>query len=142
MSEIDRAEEVVDLLCITAEHGTLALPAADVASIHDGEDSGGEVPSLDLAPLIGHGPGTTAPRRIRVAAAEAPPFDIVTGGAISVRTATRGALEPVPRWLAPFCATLGVEELLLAEDALVLLADARRLAARATPRPPQPERAS
>lgn len=121
-----RSGEAIDLLCVTAGGGTLGFAAADVSAIHDVDGPPDGVPRVDLAALLGPG-GGVSPRRIRVVAAAASPFDVVTDGALSVRSIARSALQPVPRWLAPFCARLGVDELALDEDVVVLLVDPRRL---------------
>ena len=124
MSEIDREHDVVDLLCITAAQGTLAVPATDVVSIRKDDAPAGDVPSVDLEAILGRGAGDAARRHIRVATAGALPFDLVTDGVIAVRTVARRALQPVPSWLAPFCAPFGVSSLLLSDERLVLLIDA------------------
>lgn len=121
----DSSGGAIELLCVATGGGTLGFAAADVSAIHEADGPPGDVPCLDLAPLLGG--GGAPPRRIRVAAGAVAPFDVVTDGALSVRTFERSALHPVPRWLAPFCARLGVDQLALDEEALVLLVDPRRL---------------
>ena len=135
----NRSDGAVDLLCVTADAGTLGFEAALVSAIHGADGPQDDVPSVHLAPLLGPGRAGSAPRRIRVAAAGVPPFDIVTDGALSVRTIARSALQPVPYWLAPFCAPLGVDALALDEETLVLLVDPRRLGGRRSlPQPAVP----
>lgn len=124
-----RTADTLDLLCITARDGTLGLLAADVVAVREDGAPADLVPSLDLASVLGPGGRDTVLRRIRVAAQDVPPFDLVTDGVLSVRMTRWSSLVPVPAWLAPLVSWVDAELLLLEADALVLLADPVKLAA-------------
>jgi hypothetical protein len=125
----------VDVLRIEARGGAIGLVASDVAAILEADAPEEELPSLDLSSLIGPGRESVAPRRIRVAAAGAPRFDLVTAGALSVVRVPAEALHPVPAWLSPLVAELGAAELILEPSSVTLVADpAKLLAMCAAPR--------
>lgn len=131
MSQDARHGEVIDVLCITAQGGTLGVAAADVVAVREAEelpslDVG--VPSLELAPLLGPGAPGAPVRRIRVAPPGGRAIDLVTDGALLVRSVPGSALHAVPTWLRPLVAPLGAEQVLIEEGALVLVADTARLA--------------
>lgn len=129
MRSLERAGEAFDLFCIAAGRGTLGLAAAAVVAVREADAPAEDVPSLDLAPLLGPGARGSSSRRIRVAAREAPAFDLVTDGALSVRSAARSSLRPVPPWLAPLVAPISTGQIVIDEGELVLLADPSKLAA-------------
>lgn len=128
--------DMLDVLCISAQGGTIGLPAADVVAVRDDEelpslDTG--VPVLDLDSLVGPVAIGASPRRIRLAPASAPEVDLLTRGTLKVRTVSWGTLHAVPPWLRSLVAPLGAQALVLEADALVLLLDAADLARTCAP---------
>jgi hypothetical protein len=127
MTPRESSEGALDLLRIEARGGAIGLVASDVAAILEADAPQEGLPSLDLSALLGPGRESAAPRRVRVAAASAPRFDLVTAGALSVLRVPSDLLHPVPAWLAPLVAELGAAELILEPSRVTLVADPAKL---------------
>lgn len=116
----------LDVLCLAGSRGAIGLAAGSVGVVDEDEARPG-VPAIDLAPLLGSAPGAER-RRIRVDLRDRA-VELVTDADLSVLSIAAASRHAVPRWIEPFLARIGVAEIALADDAVVLLADPAALVA-------------